>query len=122
MTSGWQPARGVPDRDAGRTKRAGRRRLPPGPPRPASARAAIPVAAGGGAEVGNARDCERSEELIERPRRVQVGGLPLERRSDAVGAEVMDVEQEGVRVDCFDAERLARLGRKVGEVERHDEF
>lgn len=75
-----------------------------------------------GGEPGNACDFERAEKLIEWPGWVEVGCPLLERRSNSIAAEVVEIDQEVVRVDRFDAERLARGGWEVVEVEGDDEL
>lgn len=73
-------------------------------------------------EPGNSCRGEGTQELLEWPGRAEVGGLLLERCSDRLRVEVVEVEQEVVGVDRFDAERLACLGREVVDVEGDDQL
>jgi hypothetical protein len=89
-------------------------------------RSAISPSVSSGATTSTSLDMisptARTEELLEWPGRVQVGGLLLEGGSDGLGVEVVEVEQELVGVDRLDAERLAGGGREAVEVAGDDEL
>ena len=53
---------------------------------------------------------------------MEVRGLLLERGADRFRCEVVEVEQELVGVDAFDADGLAGVGWEVTEVEGDDHF
>lgn len=76
----------------------------------------LDLAADGLDEAGDAGGSQRLEELFERPGRVKVGALLLEGGTDCFRGEVVEAEQEVLRVDRLDADRLAGFGREVVEV------
>jgi hypothetical protein len=82
----------------------------------------LALAAGGCGEAGDAGGGERVEELFERPGLMEVAGLLLESGADCFRCEVVEVEQEVVGVDRFDADRFAGFGWGVVEVESDDEL
>jgi hypothetical protein len=82
----------------------------------------LPLRADGVGEAGDACGGECAQEFVEWPGWVEVGGLLLERGSDGLRAEVVEVEQEVVGVRRFDAEWLAGVGREVVEVEGDDQL